>query len=275
MTNPPRPREHLIERAMMGEAPGLAAPPVPQPAAVMPAAAAIPLSALTAVGLMANPGRSRALEEMKLVQQQVLRGIEEAPGDRGRVVLVASARPGEGKTFIALNLAAALAANGQHPVVLVDADGRRGAISDALGANRPGLRDLALAPPPQDTPPLLATAVERLLFLPYGAEPADPAGALPPGSVLASAVTRLARILPGHVLVLDTPPILATSDAHALAAVAGQVVMVVGAEQTRNEEVEAALDMVEACPRLQLLLNRVRLSASGSFGTGYGEGGGH
>ncbi|MBC9180147.1 P-loop NTPase [Pseudoroseomonas ludipueritiae] len=267
MTIPPRQREHLVERAMMGEAPGPV--PAPPPAAATPA---IPASALAAAGLMAAPGRSLALEEMKLVQQQVLRGIEEAPGAHGRVVLVASARPGEGKSFIALNLAAALASNGGRPVVLVDADGRRGAISDILGAASPGLRNLTLAPQ-GGMPPLLATALERLLFLPYGATPDGQDSAPPRGNALAGAIARLARGLPGHVLVLDTPPILATSDAHALAAVAGQVVMVVGAEQTRDEEVEAALDMLEACPRLQLLLNRVRLAASGSFGADYGKDG--
>jgi protein-tyrosine kinase len=68
------------------------------------------------------------------------------------------------------------------------------------------------------------------------------------------------------VLVLDSPPCLSTSDCSALAAVAGQVVLVVNAEKTLRNEVEAALDMLDACPLLQLLLNRVRLTVNDTFG---------
>lgn len=334
--SPPRPRTHLVERAMIANgmdlsapsrpaappkptpsqppaappAPAMASPPVPPPASpvtapppvvpqpVLPVASSpvpppappprppqaspsaqparssqpvsspfvIPAPVLIAAGLVASPGgsaRLRTTEEMNLVQQQVLQEVGEAPCERGRVVLVTSARPGEGKTFVALNLAAAMAANGQRAVVLVDADGRRGALSDALGASAAaGLRDLALSPAPAARL-LLPTAVERLFFLTHGGASA---GVPPSGTALAEAMTRLARSLPHHLLVLDTPPSLSSSNAHALAAHAGQVVMVVAAEGTRNEEVEAALDMMEACPRLQLLLNRMRVGGKGGFG---------
>ncbi|HEY8613579.1 MAG TPA: hypothetical protein VIL69_20155, partial [Roseomonas sp.] len=50
------------------------------------------------------------------------------------------------------------------------------------------------------------------------------------------------------------------------ATVSGQVVLVVEAERTQRSEVEAALDLVEACPVLQLLLNKARLTESDTFG---------
>jgi receptor protein-tyrosine kinase len=264
MTAPDQRRTHLVERAMMvGDLSPLPPSPPPQQLSIPPQAPAILMPALTGAGLVAlsdGLGRSRVAEEMNLVQQQVLREIEDSHDGHARVVLVTSARPGEGKSFVALNLAAAIASRGHRDVVLVDADGREGALSHRLGAAAPGLRDLVLAPA-QAMPGLLRTAA-GFLFLPSGGAP----GGLPPGAALAGAIARLARLLPGHVLVLDTPPSLSTSDANALAAVAGQVVMVVGAERTRHEEVEAALDVMEACPRLWLLLNRVRLTGSDSFG---------
>ena len=86
-------------------------------------------------------------------------------------------------------------------------------------------------------------------------------------------IRALAVAMPHHIIVLDAPPALATSDANALAPVVGQVVLVVQAEETPRDEVEAALDVVEACPSLHLLLNQTRFTANDSFGA-YGAYGG-
>lgn len=242
--------------------------PVPPPAA----RTTIALSTMVSAGLNAVPSgsqRSRVVEELALVQQQVLRGMEDA-GGRNRIVLVTSARPGEGKTFIALNLAATMANSGTRRVVLVDVDGKRGSISDSLGIGEAkGLRHLTASPQERGLPLLQQTEIHNLLVLPYGRD-ASEAAQMPSGTQLAEAIGRLARSLSDHVLVLDTPPSLSTSDANALSAMAGQVVMVVDAGRTQQGELEAALDMMEACPLLQLLLNRVSMTANDSFGA-YGD----
>jgi receptor protein-tyrosine kinase len=237
-------------------APAIVPPPPAEPLAGLPAGPVLGLDRLAAAGLQAVPGagmRSRVVKEFALVQQQVLRGIEDGTA-RNRVVLVTSALPREGKSFIALNLAASMANAGAR-VVLVDADPARGSISDTLGVtDAPGLRGLAAAPQERPATLLLPTAIGSLLVLPYGM----PAQGLPPSPAMARAVAGLAQSLHDHVLVLDTPPSLSTSDASALCGLAGQVVMVVDAESTHREEVEAALDMVKACPLVRLLLNRAR-----------------
>jgi receptor protein-tyrosine kinase len=243
------------------------------PAAAPAAAPVISLSLLTSAGLVPAPKgrqRSRLVEEFSVVQQQLLRGMEESSAGRNRMVLVTSARPGEGKTFMALNLAACMAANGTRKVVLVDADGKRGSISDALKTGEaPGLRGLVAAPQERGRLPLMQTEVNNLLFLPFG-RLVDGAQQVPPATLLAEAINRVAQALPEHVLVLDTPPSLSSSDANAMASIAGQVLMVVDAERTQRNEVEAALDMMEACPLLQLVLNRVGVTGSDSFGA-YGD----
>ncbi|MFC0384236.1 P-loop NTPase [Muricoccus vinaceus] len=249
----------------------LDAPAARAPAPDMPAVTTVPLDALLAAGLVATPGkgRSRASEEVSVVQHQVLRTMLSAPpaDARSRVVLVTSARPGEGKTFLSLNIAASLAAGGSHPVVLVDADGKVDSLSHLLGlADRPGLRLLAAEGGRNARNMVVPTAVPRLSLLPYGAAPAKGPG-VPPGTALTAAVRQVSAALPGHVIVLDTPPALSTSDAGTLAGVAGQVLVVVEAERTQRSEVEAALDLVEACPVLQLVLNKARFSESDTFGT--------
>jgi receptor protein-tyrosine kinase len=244
----------------------------------------IPLAKLLATGLIARAGaapRTRITEELALIQAQLLHDIDH-PGmaaDRTacrQILLVTSARPGEGKSFIALNLAAGMATSGAaelgRPVVLVDIHGSADALSGRMGvAGERGICTLAAQPALRGESLLLRTAIDGLWFLPYGAafggHPGVHHNPHPTGPAITAAIRALSAMLPDHLLVLDTPPALSTSDAHALAAIAGQTVIVVRAERTRREEVEATLDVVEACPTLRLLLNRTRFTASDSFGS--------
>jgi len=309
MNNLATPRAHLVERAMEAMSTDPASdtllcpsPPVrskPVPDAFMDGGAArkeavtpdslvtpdeakldatrqariISMASLRAAGLAFAPNeppRGRVAEEFSLVQQQLLRAMQAVPviGSAAcrNAVLVTSARRKEGRSFIALNLAANIAARTQQQVMLLDLDGRDTSLSQTLvGAIGPG----ALMP--------MATAIDRLSFLPHGAllqEVASrPEGALvlrgvkPSGTALAAGLRALALKYPNHILVLDMKPALAFSDVNALAATVGHVVLVVRAEETQREEVEAALDAVEACVSLHLILNETRLVTPDSFGS--------
>ncbi len=293
MNASPRSRAHLVERAveaMSGQeqfaprpaahapVPGAPAAPLsPSPAKPAPASQAaavppIPLELMAQAGLVVAPvgtTRNRISEEIAVIQHSLLRTLKGARSTDGRcdrIILVTSAKPGEGKTFMSLNLAASLAASGTRPVVLVDADGKHMSISRLLGhASSPGLRTLSSDTARQPGSLLVPTAIERLSLLPYGEAPAG-APAIAPGQQVNSALLRLAASLPQHLIILDTPPCLSTSDPGALATISGQVLMVVEAEHTQRNEVEAALDMVEACPTLQLVLNRAVLTPNDTFG---------
>lgn len=284
MTHSPRP--HLVERAaeMLARRaqppeeppPPPAAPQVVPPAAGPPSAMvqapprparAIPLAALRSAGLLAGqPEAHRMREEIAMVQHPLLRQVDDALPDASpqrRIILIASALPGEGRSFLALNLAHGIAGRGARPVLLVDADGGPGCLTALLGAGeRPGLRELVAAPSGRGADFILPTESERLAFLPSG-RPLPETPAAPRGTV-ANALQRLALALPDHVLIIDSPPCLSSSEPTALAGVAGQVLLVVAAERTTRAEVEAALDAVEACPVLRLVLNRARLGAHGA-----------
>lgn len=275
-------------------APAAGAAPQPAPATApqeakapeRPAAPAfIGIDVLRHAGLVLAPagaGRSRMAEEFSVVQHALLRTMRamdapvEGSGRMRRVILVTSARPGEGKTFSTLNLAASMAAGRTSPVVLVDADGKqRGSLSELLGlADAPGLRLLAGEPQRDPDALLVPTELRGLFVLPFG-RPVPGGPEVPPGATVAAAIQHLAAALPQHVFLLDAPPCLSTSDPSSLAPVAGQVLLVVEAERTKRPEVEAALDLVEACPILQLMLNKTRLTVGETFGAydnygGYG-----
>jgi len=299
MTTGTVPRAHLVERAIeaMGAVPlARSAPPpppvaerrlaeviapLPEPRAAAPAPRrpVLAMARLEEAGLaftLAGSARSKVMEELALIQHPLLRAIAPGPGEaraaaaRRQVIMVTSARRGEGKSFTSLNLAASIAATTAQQVVLVDVDGGASSLSRRLGVmTERGLLSLAAEPGQPKEALLLPTAIERLSVLPHGwlmtgrSRP-------PAADALSAAIRALAVALPAHVLILDTPPALSTSDAQALASVVGQVVVVVGAESTQRDEVEAALDLVEACPLLHLLLNRSRLALNDSFGA-HGE----
>lgn len=218
--------------------------------------------------VLARGTRSRISEEYRIVIGRILRALRgEAPANGAQnALMVTSARPGEGKSFSALNLAGSIAQHGNEKVLLVDLDAKLRPISVLLNAgDRLGFLDLAANPALRPEDLILTTGVPNLSFLPVGTRMTGPVNEnsvwpIPP------TITRLARRFPKHVIVLDAPPCLSTSDPHTVAPHVGQVVMVVEAERTQRSEVEAAIDLVRVCPTITILLNKVRLTTSYTFG---------
>jgi receptor protein-tyrosine kinase len=215
--------------------------------------------------------RTRISEEFRITVGQLLRSMQSnySPG-RGapNVVMITSARPGEGKTFSALNLAGSIAQHTQRDVLLVDVDAKRRSISSELGlGDRPGLLDVSTDPTLRIEDIVVRTAMPHLSVVPIGKTRADGIGG--DGSSarpLTALIERIARRFPNGVVLLDAPPCLSTSDPSTLAPFVGQIVLIVEAEQTQRNEVIAALDLVKACPSITLMLNKIRLTTSYTFG---------
>ncbi|SEM43254.1 exopolysaccharide/PEP-CTERM locus tyrosine autokinase [Sphingomonas gellani] len=215
-------------------------------------------------------------EEFRLVKRQLLatreRVVEGGAVDKARSVLVCSARPADGKTFCAINLALSLAAERDLKVLLVDADFAKPDVMRQLGLTEgPGLLD-ALADGSLDPETLVVrTDVPHLSVLPAGARTAMDT------ELLASARTRgvIARLLeadPDRLLVFDSPPALAASPASVLAMLVGQVMLVVRADRTPESEVGQAVGLLDACEHISLVLNAVSfVSGNARFGSYYGQ----
>lgn len=238
-----------------------------------------------------SSARTRLSEEFRVVQAQVLRSAFSAdaeplvmPSPNGAVsvqprtagearqatniVMVTSARPREGKSFTSINLAASIARQRDRDVLLVDIDSKRNSITDQLGLRgRPGLMELATDPrtDPQDL--IVPTEMSHLSVLSFGAS-ADGAELLA-SRQMARVIRNLGRRFAERLVILDAPPALASSDASAVAPIVGQIVFVVEAEQTQRPEVESALDLVQSCPNITLLLNKVQLRSRHTFGGYY------
>jgi len=213
--------------------------------------------------------RSRTVEEFRLVKRNLMgawtQGDALGPG-QSRVVLVTSARPGEGKTFTAINLALAFASERDVKALLVDIDTQHPLLPSILGIRvDKGIVDV-LTGELELSDVLLPTNIPNLTILPAGRGGPHVPELFSSGR-MAELMTELARRFPDHVIILDTPPCLASSDAAALAPLVGQIVFIVEAHRTQQEEIETALGVLGGCPRISLLLNKTDTLASEHFGS--------
>ena len=212
--------------------------------------------------------RTRISEEFRLVQRQILRSAFGPGAEPGfsNLLLVTSARPGEGKSFMSTNLAGSIARQGDHHVLLVDADSKRDSICYSLGlAQARGLLDLAANPKLDPAGLIVKTPIERLSVLPVGRE-RERSAELFSTKEMTRLIQSLGRRYADRLLILDAPPCLSTSDPAVLAQVVGQILFVVEADRTQRDEIEASLDLIQACPTITLVLNKQQISSRYTFG---------
>ncbi len=232
------------------------------------------LTDLARAGLIIeSQGRTRLGDEFRIAASRLQSVIKAsvASGEKGgNLLLITSTRPAEGKSFSSINLAAALTQTSSRHVLLVDADSKPRCLSELLGIHRaPGLLDLAadFSIPPESL--VVPTAMPKLSILPLGNAMAV-SDSMPAGDdrsqPLAAAAELLSRSFPHITIVLDTGPLLSTSDPSVLAPSVAQIVMVVEAGKTQRAELDAALDLIRASPRIMLMLNKVAGRNTASFG---------
>jgi exopolysaccharide/PEP-CTERM locus tyrosine autokinase len=183
--------------------------------------------------------------------------------------MVTSAMPGEGKTFTAINLAMSIAAELDNTVMLVDADVARPSILRTLGLPQgPGLLDV-LEHQVDLSSVLLRTNIEKLTVLPSGT-PHPRATELLASVAMRDLLDDMATRYADRIIIFDSPPLLLTTESRVLATHMGQIVVVVQAGRTLQNEVQHALATIESCPVKMTVLNKVQGETTGRYGYGYG-----
>ncbi|WP_176048587.1 polysaccharide biosynthesis tyrosine autokinase [Burkholderia sp. BCC1644] len=186
---------------------------------------------------------------------------------RNNVLLLTGPVPGAGKSFVASNFAALLAANGER-VLLVDGDLRRGYLHDVLGVGRePGLADLLSGTATPDAA-IRRDVIPNLDFISTGTIPEHPSELLVDERVGALLDTLSARY---DRVVIDAAPILAVTDAVVLGRHAGTVLLAARAASTRVAELGEAIRRLahNGVDASGVLLNGVD-PRSGRYGSRYG-----
>lgn len=155
-----------------------------------------------------------------------------------KTVLVTSSLPGEGKSTTATNLAIALAQAGQT-VCLIDADLRRPMVSEYLGLDRNAGLTTALIGSADVNDLLQAWGDDNMFVLTSGQIPPNPSELL--GS---SEMKRLIERLEGafDTVIIDAPPLLPVTDAAVLSQHVGGVVVVVGAQKLRVQDLDKSMN---------------------------------
>ena len=254
--------------------------PVVRTAALVPGrTAAIDRDLLAENGLLVPGGAIGVLaEEFRLAKRQLLltaRRLATSDMAKARTMLVCSPKPGDGKTYCAVNLAISMAAERDVRVLLVDADFAKPGVMSRLGVpDGPGLLD-ALGDPMIDVEScVVGTDIPNLSLLPAGA------GSTSDTELIASDRTPalIARLLaadPERIVIFDSPPALAASPASVLALHVGQIMLVVRADRTSESDLRDSVHRLDGCETIQLLLNSVSFAPGGArFGSYYGHGDG-
>lgn len=285
--DPKRPRASLLERASdwfdYAPPPPIAAPrhdplppapepvftlePIVDPFPVIRERVTIDRELLAERGMIVPGADVTALaEEFRLIKRQLLataREIAASAPEKAHSLLVCSARPGDGKTFSAANLALSLAAERDVDVLLVDADVAKPDLPRVLGFDGGlGLLD-AIGDPTLNVESLvLDTDVPQLQILRGGTRGNGDT------ELLASdrgrqVIEGLARANPRRMVIFDSPPVLAASPAGVLAGLVGQVMMIVRADRTSEGDLREAVTHLDACDQVRLVLNSVSLRPGG------------
>ena len=184
-----------------------------------------------------------------------------------RVLVVTSTGPGEGKTTVATNLAIGFAQAGQR-VLLIDADMRRPRVHNVFGLKQePGLSNLMVGNA-KASETVHKTPVPGLWILGAGRIPPNPA------ELIGSQRFRdFLNSLKEHfdLILVDSPPVMAVTDAAIVAHAANGVVFVVGAEMTSRNAARAAVEHLEQgrAHFVGAVLNRVELERNAYYYSHY------
>jgi capsular exopolysaccharide synthesis family protein len=176
-----------------------------------------------------------------------------------RTIMVTSALAADGKTITAVNLGLVLSESYGRRVLLVEGDLRRPAISRVAGvATGPGLNEALKAD--DDLRPSLVRLTETLTLLPAGQPSPDPLSALTSARFQALLQDASEKF---DWVIVDSPPVAATTDATLLCPLVDAVLLVVRAGSTRLESVTQAIDALGRDRILGVVLNASEQAEAG------------
>ena len=211
---------------------------------------------------------SQIADEFRVLKRPILRNAQGRSDTRirnGNLVLVTSALQGEGKTFTAVNLAISMAMEFDNTVLLVDGDVAHPALPGLLGLPQsPGLLDLLIRDDLDVGDALLQTNIEKLTVLPAGSRHRR-ATELLASEKMAILLRDLASRFPDRIIIFDSPPLLATTEARVISTHMGQIIMVVAADATSQHAVNQALATIENCEIVLMMLNKAAKTDIGAY----------
>ena len=213
-------------------------------------------------------------DEFRRIKRPLLDNVIKHAGNAGdhmNVIMVASGLPGAGKTFCAVNLAASISLERELNVLLIDADVAKPHISTAFGlADRDGLIDILDDESRSIEEVLVRTDLNDIQVLPAGRKHSQSTELLA-SNRMEELIDDLATRYPDRIIILDSPPLLITSEAQALAQQVGQIALVVETGKTGHQNLTDTLETLDDSKPINVILNKSMYTQSGGYyGGGYG-----
>ncbi|MGO9445384.1 MAG: XrtA-associated tyrosine autokinase [Thiobacillaceae bacterium] len=216
--------------------------------------------------------KSQIAEEFRIIKRPLIAnafGQGTALVKNGNLIMITSSLPGEGKSFCAINLAISMAMEMDRTVLLVDADVARPRLPEYLGIHADkGLLDVLQDKNLHLSDVLIKTNIAKLTVLPAG-RTYKRATELLASAAMTRLVEDIGNRYHDRIIIFDSPPLLATSEASVLATHMGQIVMVVEAEKTSQEAVTEALNHIQSCEVVSMLLNKTSGAPGADYYYGY------
>jgi exopolysaccharide/PEP-CTERM locus tyrosine autokinase len=189
-----------------------------------------------------------------------------------RTIMVTSAMDNEGKTFISTNLAAVIARDLHAHVLLIDCDMRKPSLLEYFGLPmRKGLSDY-LVGKESVAQFILKTEIDKLSLLPGGSIPDNPSELI--GSErMETLIQELKSRYQDRFLILDSTPLLATTEPEVITKLVDGILIVVRAGVTPRETIQQALQTMDREKIIGVVLNDVTFKAPGLYSRYFGSNG--
>lgn len=217
-----------------------------------------------------DDAQRRHVSQIRSIKNRLLRAIATSNNESDRVIMITSALAGDGKTFSSISIALSLATERDFHVLLVDGDVPKPNVGQLFGIDAvPGLLDAARDPGLDIEQMIIGTDLPGLDLLSAGR------GGVEAAEVMSSAgmrgvIERLTAVS-NRIVLLDSSPLLQTSEAAVLARYAGQVLLVVREAVTPQRAVLESLAMLGERSGVSLVLNGATDSRLEEYYYGYGQ----
>ena len=240
---------------------------------------ALDLDLLSEKGMVDNSIERRLInEEYRAIKRKVLSnafGPLSKTLERSNVVMVTSSKPGEGKTFTAVNLALSIASEQDKTVLLVDADVLRPNVMKTLGArNTEGLIEYLLGEKKNISDVMVSTNIPKLKLIAAG-KPHNLSNELLASEVMSNTVDEFSTRYKDRIVIIDTPPLLGINETSVLANLAGQAIIVCDEGRSKLHDIRNAVAHLNPEMAIGFVVNKSLRDDSGPgyYGYYYGSNG--
>jgi exopolysaccharide/PEP-CTERM locus tyrosine autokinase len=217
--------------------------------------------------------RSQINEEYREIKRKLLTnafGKLSLTLKNSNIIMVTSARPSEGKTFTAVNLALSVAIEQDKTVLLVDADVLKPNVCNTLGVEkRRGLMEYLLGEADDLSEVMYHTNIDKLKIIPSGKSHHLSTELLASQKMLET-VDEFANRYPDRIVIFDTPPLIGINESAILANFAGQAVVVTEEGKSKLSDIRFSVERLNPDMAIGFVVNKsVNNDAQGTGYYGY------